>query len=315
MNPDIAIVIVNWNTRDLLHDCLTSVYANRGIDFQVCVVDNASTDGSAEMVEREFPQVHVIRSLRNGGFAYANNLGLRAWSLGECDGSDPPRSISSVPRYALLLNSDTVVPPDAMAQMTAFMETHPEAGVAGPKLVRLDGTLDLACRRGFPTPQASFYKLIGLSRLFPKSSRFGRYNLTYLDPDQLTEVDSVNGAFMLVRAQAIEQAGLLDEAFFFGGEDLDWAYRIKAAGWKIYYNPAVVVQHVKRASYRHNPQARYEFERAMWLFYRKHYQATTPFLLDALICMGLAVRGGLPLVQEMLRRDRVAAPLSPEGIR
>ena len=315
MNPDLAIVIVNWNTRDLLHDCLTSVYANRGVDFQVCVVDNASTDGSAEMVEREFPQAHVIRSLRNGGFAYANNLGLRAWSFGERDGGDVPRSTPAVPRYALLLNSDTVVPPDAMAQMTAFMETHPEAGAAGPKLVRLDGTVDLACRRGFPTPQASFYKLIGLSKLFPKSPRFGRYNLTYLDPDQLTEVDSVNGAFMLVRAQAIEQAGLLDEAFFFGGEDLDWAYRIKAAGWKIYYNPAVVVQHVKRASYRHNPQARYEFERAMWLFYRKHYRATTPFLLDVLICMGLAVRGGLPLVQEMLRRDRVAAPLSPEGVR
>jgi len=315
MNPDLAIVIVNWNTRDLLRDCLTSVYANRGVDFQVCVVDNASTDGSAEMVEREFPQAHVIRSLRNGGFAYANNLGLRAWSLGERGGDAPSRSTSSVPRYALLLNSDTIVPPDAMTQMTAFMENHPEAGAAGPKLVRPDGKLDLACRRGFPTPQASFYKLVGLSRLFPKSPRFGRYNLTYLDPDQLTEVDSVNGAFMLVRAQAIEQAGLLDEAFFFGGEDLDWAYRIKAAGWKIFYNPAVVVQHVKRASYRHNPQARYEFERAMWLFYRKHYRATTPLLLDALICVGLAMRGGLPLVQEMMRRDRVAAPLSPEGVR
>ena len=308
MNPDLAIVIVSWNTRDLLHDCLTSVYANRGVDFQVCVVDNASTDGSAEMVEREFPQAHIIRSLRNGGFAYANNMGLTTWGLGECDGG-------GAPRYALLLNSDTVVPPDAMVQMVAFMETHPEAGAAGPKLVRLDGTLDLACRRGFPTPQASFYKLFGLSKLFPRNSRFGRYNLTYLDPDQLTEVDSVNGAFMLVRAQAIEQAGLLDEAFFFGGEDLDWAYRIKAAGWKIYYNPVVVVQHIKRASYRHNPQAHYEFERAMWLFYRKHYRATTPFLLDVLICMGLAVRGGLPLVQEMLRRDRVAAPLSPEGAR
>jgi N-acetylglucosaminyl-diphospho-decaprenol L-rhamnosyltransferase len=315
MNPDLAIIIVNWNTRDLLRDCLTSVYANRGADLQVCVVDNASTDCSVEMVEREFPQTHVIRSLRNGGFAYANNLGLRAWGFGERGGGNPPRPTSWVPRFALLLNSDTIVPPDGLAQMLAFMDSHPEAGAAGPKLVRLDGTLDLACRRGFPTPQASFYKLIGLSKLFPKSPRFGRYNLTYLDPDQLTEVDSVNGAFMLVRAQAIEQAGLLDEAFFFGGEDLDWAYRIKAAGWKIYYNPAVVVQHVKRASYRHNPQARYEFERAMWLFYRKHYQATTPFLLDALICMGLAVRGGLPLVQEMLRRDRAAASLSPEGVR
>ena len=308
--PDLAIVIVNWNTRDLLHDCLTSVYANRGIDFQVCVVDNASTDGSPEMVEREFPQAHVIRSLRNGGFAYANNLGLTTWSFGGA-----PHSTLPIPRYALLLNSDTVVPPDAMAQMVAFMGAYPEAGAAGPKLVRLDGTLDLACRRGFPTPQASFYKLFGLSKLFPQSARFGRYNLTYLDPDQLTEVDSVNGAFMLVRAQAIEQAGLLDEAFFFGGEDLDWAYRIKAAGWKVYYNPAVVVQHVKRASYRHNPQAQYEFERAMWLFYRKHYRATTPRWLDALICIAMAVRGGLPLVREMLQRDRVAAPLSPEGVR
>ena len=307
--PDLAIVIVNWNTRDLLHDCLTSVYANRGIDFQVCVVDNASTDGSPEMVEREFPQAHVIRSLRNGGFAYANNLGLTTWNF------RAPHSTLPIPRYALLLNSDTVVPPDAMAQMVAFMEAHPEAGAAGPKLVRLDETLDLACRRGFPTPQASFYKLFGLSKLFSQSARFGRYNLTYLDPDQLTEVDSVNGAFMLVRAQAIEQAGLLDEAFFFGGEDLDWAFRIKAAGWKVYYNPAVVVRHVKRASYRHNPQARYEFERAMWLFYRKHYRATTPRWLDALICIAMAVRGGLPLVREMLRRDRVAEPLSPEGVR
>jgi N-acetylglucosaminyl-diphospho-decaprenol L-rhamnosyltransferase len=313
--PDLAIIIVNWNTRDLLHDCLTSVYANRGVDFQVCVVDNASTDGSPEMVEREFPQAHVIRSLRNGGFAYANNLGLTTWNLGERDSGGAPPSTLPIPRYALLLNSDTVVPPDAMVQMVAFMEAHPEAGAAGPKLVRLDGTLDLACRRGFPTPQASFYKLIGLSKLFPKSPRFGRYNLTYLDPDQLTEVDSVNGAFMLVRAQAIEQAGLLDEAFFFGGEDLDWAYRIKTAGWKVYYNPAVVVQHVKRASYRHNPQAHYEFERAMWLFYCKHYRATTPRWQDALICMALAVRGGLPLVREMVRRDRVAEPLSPEGVR
>jgi GT2 family glycosyltransferase len=149
-----------------------------------------------------------------------------------------------------------------------------------------------------------------LSKLFPRSPRFGRYNLTHLDPDQLTEVDSVNGAFMMIRAQTIEQVGLLDESFFFGGEDLDWAYRIKAAGWKVYYNPAVVVQHVKRASFRKNPQAAYEFERAMWLFYRKHYQATTPRWLDALICLGLAVRGGMPLAREMLSK-----PGASEGAR
>ena len=294
---DLAMVIVNWNTRDLLRDCLTSVYANRGVTFQVCVVDNASTDSSPEMVEREFPQVRLIRNPRNSGFAHANNLGLRMWSFGEPGNPDTPR-------YALLLNSDTVTPPDVLAQMVAFLDTHPEAGVVGPRLVRLDGSLDLACRRSFPTPAVSFYHFLGLSKLFPASPRFGRYNLTYLDPDQLTEVDSVNGAFMLVRAQAIEQAGLLDEDFFFGGEDLDWAYRIKAAGWKVYYNPLAVVQHVKRASFRKNPQAAFEFERAMWLFYRKHYQATTPRLLNTLICAALVVRGGMPLVREMMRSSK-----------
>ena len=299
---DLAIVVVNWNTRDLLHDCLTSVYANRGLESKVCVVDNASSDGSSEMVEREFPQTHLIRNFHNTGFAHANNLGLRSLGLGESAGEDL--------RYALLLNSDTVVPPDGLATMVAFMEAHPEAGAVGPKLVRLDGSIDLACRRSFPTPAVSFYRLLGLSKLFPRSPRFGRYNLTHLDPDQLTEVDSVNGAFMMIRAQTIEQVGLLDESFFFGGEDLDWAYRIKAAGWKVYYNPAVVVQHVKRASYRHNPQAAYEFERAMWLFYRKHYQATTPRWLDALICLGLALRGGMPLAREMLSKTE-----SSEGAR
>jgi GT2 family glycosyltransferase len=300
--PDLAIVIVNWNTRDLLRDCLTSVYANRGLTFQVCVVDNASTDGSAEMVEREFPQTHLIRNVRNTGFAHANNLGLRAWGFGD-RGANGDSSLSTLntPRYALLLNSDTVTPPDALAQMAAFLDAHPKAGAAGPKLVRLDGSLDLACRRSFPTPENSFYHFVGLSKLFPQSPRFGRYDLTYLDPDQVAEVDSVNGAFMMVRAQAIEQAGFLDEDFFFGGEDLDWAFRIKAAGWKIYYNPAIVVQHVKRASYRNNPQAAFEFERAMWLFYRKHYRRSTPRLLDALICAGLALRGGMPLVREMQR--------------
>ncbi len=292
--PDLAIVILNWNTCDLLRDCLASVYANRGLTFQACVVDNASTDGSPEMVEREFPQARLIRNARNTGFAHGNNLGLRSFGYGEGQST-------ALPRYVLLLNSDTVSPSDAFAQMIAFADAHPEAGAVGPKLVRFDGSLDLACRRSFPTPESSLYHFLGLSRLFPRHLRFGRYNLTYLDPDQVAEVDSVNGAFMLIRAQAIQQVGLLDEDFFFGGEDLDWAYRIKESGWKVYYNPQVVVRHVKRASFRKNPQAAYEFERAMWLFYRKHYQAATPRMLDALICLGLALRGGMPLVREMRR--------------
>jgi GT2 family glycosyltransferase len=177
--------------------------------------------------------------------------------------------------------------------MLDFMAKHPDAGAAGPKLVRPNGSLDLACRRSFPTPEISFYRMIGLSQLFPHSRRFGRYNLTYLDPNQVTEVDSVVGAFMLVRGEAIQQAGLMDESFFMYGEDLDWAYRIKAAGWKIYYNPTVTVLHVKKASTRQNPRAQVEFYRAMDIFYRKHFAAQTPWWLHYLIVSAVSLRSKL----------------------
>jgi hypothetical protein len=171
--------------------------------------------------------------------------------------------------------------------MITFMETHPEAGAAGPKLVRPDGSLDLACRRAFPTPEVSFYRMLGLSKLFPGSRLFGRYNMTFADPDELIEVDSVVGAFMLVRREAIAQAGLLDESYFMYGEDLDWAYQIKANGWKIYYNPAVTVIHVKRAASRHSPKAQMEFYRAMDIFYRKFYADSTPLWLHSLVVAGI----------------------------
>jgi hypothetical protein len=279
---------------------LASIYESKG-DFscQVCVVDNCSQDDSAAMVRQEFPQAQLIASPVNRGYAYANNLGLRAFGFAQ-DASDEGAS-SPVPRYALLLNADTLLPPSALQDMLHFMEEHPEAGAAGPRLVREDGSLDLACRRGFPTAKAFFYRMMGLSKLFPRSPRFGRYNLTYLDPDELTEVDSVVGAFMLVRAEAIQQVGLLDEDFFLYGEDLDWAYRIRKAGWKIYYNPQVTVLHVKAASTRHSRRARYEFYRAMDIFYRKHYAATTPFWLHWLIIAGIVLQGSLAMLGEFLK--------------
>ncbi len=273
---DVGIVIVNYNTRELLRRCLETVFASEGVTFRVCVVDNASFDGSAAMVSRHFPQVALIANRENVGYPAANNQGLRRLGIRRGGGDE-------VPRYALLLNPDTELPSDALARVVAFADAHPDVGVVGPKLVRPDGSLDLACRRSFPTPEVSFYRMTGLSRLFPRSPRFGRYNLTYLDPDQTVEVDSVVGAFMLVRREAIRQVGLLDESFFMYGEDLDWAYRIKQAGWKVYYYPEVTVLHVKRASSRLNPRARVEFWRAMEIFYRKHYAAQTPRLLHYLI--------------------------------
>ncbi len=265
---DLGIVIVNYNTRDLLRRCLETVFASEGVSFRLCVVDNASTDGSAAMVARDFPQAHLIANKENLGYPAANNQGLRAMGF--------ERGQRGEARYALLLNPDTELPPDALAKMTAFLDAHPEAGIAGPRLVRPDGSLDLACRRAFPSPEVSFYRLTGLSRLFPRSRRFGRYNLTYLPEDETAEVDSVVGAYMQVRAEAIEQVGLLDESFFMYGEDLDWAFRVKAAGWKVYYYPEVTVLHVKRASSRRSGRAQVEFWRAMEVFYRKHYEAQTP---------------------------------------
>jgi len=298
--PDLLIVIVNYNTCDLLRDCLASIYESRGdFSYRVCVIDNSSSDNSVAMVRQEFPQVQLIASPINGGYAYANNLGLMAFGFQDSPLARHPSSL--VPRYALLLNADTLLPPSALQEMIDFMDAHPEAGAAGPRLVREDGSLDLACRRSFPSPSAFFYRMLGLSKLFPKSRRFGRYNLTYLDPDELTEVDSVVGAFMMVRAEAIHQVGLLDESFFLYGEDLDWAYRIRKAGWKIYYNPQVTVLHVKAASTRHSLRARYEFYRAMHVFYRKHYAATTPFWLHWLIITGIILQGSLAMLGEILK--------------
>jgi GT2 family glycosyltransferase len=299
MMLDFGIVIASYNTCDLLQACLCSVYDSQGdFTFQVCVVDNASFDGSADMVATEFPQVRLIANTENVGYPSANNQGLEAFGFAQASSLN-----SSTPRFALLLNPDTELPPDALAQMLGFMAKHSDAGIAGPKLVLLDGSLDKACRRSFPTPEVSLYRFAGLSRLFPRSRRFGRYNLTYLDPDQISEVDSVVGAFMMVRAEAIAQVGLMDEQFFMYGEDLDWAYRIKAAGWKVYYNPAVTVLHVKRAASRNSSRAQVEFYRAMDIFYRKHYADQTPWWIHVFIVGVIWLRQRF----EQLRVDSMSA--------
>lgn len=296
---DLGIVIVSWNTRDLLRDCLKSVQASEGVTTRVIVVDNASADGSADMARQEFPDVTVIANTDNLGFPAANNQGLRVLGFEQGCGDD-------VPRYALALNPDTVLPPDALRDMVAYMDADERIGAAGPKLVMLDGQLDMACRRSFPTPEISFYRMVGLSSLFPHSRRFGRYNMTYLDPDIETEVDSVVGAFMMVRRAAIQRVGLFDDVFFMYGEDLDWAYRIKQAGWIVMYNPRVTVLHIKRAASRQSKRAQREFYRAMLIFYRKHYRATTTWWLHSLIMMGLAVKGGRPIWRDI----RLSKPLA-----
>jgi len=301
---DLGIVIVNYNTRDLLRDCLRSLpEAGRGLACRTIVVDNLSSDGSAGMVAAEFPDVTVLEPGRNGGYAFANNIGLREMGFGV--GAEAP------PRYALLLNPDTVVPPEGLTRIVAFMDANPDVGVAGPKLVRPDGSLDRACRRSFPTPEVSFYRMTGLSRLFPHSRRFGRYNLTYLDVDEQADVDAVVGAFMLMRGKALERAGLLDEAFFMYGEDLDLCYRIKALGWRVVYNPSVVVLHVKGAASRQASRRSINaFYDAMHIFHNKHYRAQSAFLVNGLVHLGIGTMRAVALTGDRLRptgRKRVAS--------
>ena len=285
--PTLSIVIVSYNTRELLRDCLRSVQASV-LDgaYEVFVVDNGSRDGSLEMVVAEFPQVVCLAETGEGGYAAANNLALR-----RCRGA-----------YRLLLNPDTELPSDALATMLAFMDSHPRVGIAGPKLVKRNGRLDLACRRSFPTPTNAIYHFLRLPRLFPTNPTFGAYNLTFRDPDRSYEVDSVCGAFMLLRATMLGEIGLLDETYWMYGEDLDLAFRAKRRGWQVYYNADVEVKHYKgESSKQRSLKCTYEFFRAMHVFYRKHYAPQRPAVVNALVTAGIALLGTASLVADRVR--------------
>ena len=295
---DLVIVIVNYNTRDELDNCLRSIPSGAGsISSRVIVVDNHSSDGSPAMVHSNHPWVKdVIVTPGNGGYAYANNIGLRTAGLADSQAAEPAA------RYYLLLNPDTILPANALQQMVALMDANPDVGVAGPKLVRQDGSLDKACRRSFPSPTVSLYHFSGLGKLFPSSAVFAKYNLSYLDPDQETEVDAVVGAFMMMRADALQQVGLLDEAFFMYGEDIDLCFRAKQRGWRVIYYPQVTVQHIKGAASRKaSARATRAFYEAMRIFHHKHYRSSTPVVVNALVEIGITLMQARALLRNKLQ--------------
>ncbi|MFN3595811.1 MAG: glycosyltransferase family 2 protein, partial [Rubricoccaceae bacterium] len=277
---DVSVVIVTYNVREFLEQALESVeQASSGLSVETFVVDNDSADGSADMVRARFPDVRLIANETNVGFATANNQALRL----------------ARGRYALVLNPDTLLQEDTLRSLVAFMDAHPEAGAAGCRILNPDGTFAPESRRAFPTPSTAFYRITGLSKLFPRSPRFGRYNLTYLPQDAVCEVDALSGSCMMVRREAIlgpdkatgtkatgttpeagletarGAAGLLDEGFFMYGEDLDWCYRIQQAGWRIYYTPDTQIVHYKGESTKKG-DLRYVllFYGAMLRFVEKH---------------------------------------------
>ena len=291
--PLVSVVIVSFNVRDYLLQALSSLYADTSIPFEVIVVDNASTDGSAETVELRFPQVTVVRHDTNEGFGKANNTGFSR-SRGD---------------FVLLLNPDVVVDPGCLKILSDFLLATPAAGAAGPRLRRPDGRLDLAARRGFPTPAAAFYRLVLLSRIFRKSPRFNRYNMGAFDEREVHEIDAGTAACLMLRRAAIDKVGLFDPEFFMYGEDLDLCYRLKAGGWKIFYVPGAGALHVKGASSRQaSASMLYEFHRAMWRFHRKHYAAGLPAPVNGLVWSAIWARWALLRARQRFSADPKVSP-------
>lgn len=287
---DLSIIIVSYNTCQLTLETIESVYAsNTTYSYEIIVVDNQSSDHSVEMVRSRFPRVNVIESGSNAGYSKANNIGIK----------------QAAGRYVLLLNSDTVVMPDTLEVMLRFMDDHPQVGASGCKVVLADGSLDKTCKRGFPTPAASFYYAFGFAKRFPHNPRFTGYQMSHLDPDEEYPIDCLVGAFMMVRREAVEQVGLLDEEFFMYGEDIDWCYRIKQAGWINYYYPRTHIIHYKGASSRKKPfKIIYEFHRAMILFYRKHYRKHYSLPVTAAVYGGIAVKFAAALTANQFKQLR-----------
>jgi len=229
---DVSVIIVNWNTREILRQCLRSVFAEtQDIGFEVIVIDNASSDNSVEMVRGEFPGVRLIANTKNVGFAAGNNQGM---------------AIASG-RYLLLLNSDTIVLDRAIQTTVAFADAHPDTAVVGCRVLNPDRTLQNTCFM-FPSVLNWFLFSTYLYKLFPRSRFFGREQMTWWLREDAREVDVVTGCFMLVRGSAITQVGMMDDGFFMYAEETDWCYRFKCRGWKSRFTPDALIIHIGGAS-------------------------------------------------------------------
>ena len=294
MMMKLSVVIVNYNVEHFLEQCLYSVRrAMQGIEGEVFVVDNNSVDGSLKMLAAKFPEVIVIANKDNVGFAKANNQAIRI-SKGE---------------YVLLLNPDTVVEDDTFSKCVAFMDSHPDAGGLGVKMVDGKGQFLPESKRGLPTPMTAFYKIFGLSKLFPHSKRFSKYHLGYLPENEVNEVDILAGAYMLMRRETLDKCGLLDETFFMYGEDIDLSYRITLAGYKNYYFPETRIIHYKGESTK-KTSVNYVlvFYKAMEIFAKKHFGQKRARLFSFFINFAIYFRAFLALMSQFL--GKIYMPLT-----
>jgi O-antigen biosynthesis protein len=287
--PKIAVIIVNYNVAFFLEQCLNSVAkAMESEPAEVWVVDNNSVDGSVEMVAQKFPWVKLIANKDNRGFSRANN---QAMELSQCS-------------YQLLLNPDTVIEEDTLKKVVDYMDAHPDAGGLGVRMVDGKGKFLPESKRGLPTPAVAFYKIFGISRLFPRSKRFGRYHLGYLSEFETNDIEILSGAFMLMRKEALDKVGLLDEDFFMYGEDIDLSWRIIKGGYRNVYFPETRIIHYKGESTKKSSvNYVFVFYRAMVIFARKHFSQKNARLFSFLINTAIYFRAGLAIAARFVRRS------------
>ncbi|MDE2126866.1 MAG: glycosyltransferase family 2 protein [Armatimonadetes bacterium] len=273
---DVSIVILSWNTRDLLASCLRSIAADpQAPPHELIVVDNASEDGSREMVREQFPNVRLLVNPVNLGFGAGNNTAIPV-ALG---------------RYVLFLNSDTLVHAGALAGLIAYADARPVVGIVGPKLLNDDGSLQYSCRR-YPTLGAGFFRNTPLGRLFPNNRFASDYLMQNWPHQEAMDVDWVSGAALMIRREVLDETKGFDEEFYFYCEDLELCWRVNHSGrWKVSYYPHSVVTHsIGRSSDKAPTRMTWEFHRSQYLFYRKHYRATTLFFARPLIPLGIVLR-------------------------
>ncbi len=254
--PLVSALVVSYNAKDQLLQCLRAFFASADMPVEAVGVDNDSSDGSAAAATNEFPQATVLVQPKNLGYGRAANIGLE-----RCQG-----------RFVLLLDTDVTVDSQCVGRLADFLLTRQDAGAVGPRVLLPNGRLDPDARRAFPMPSTMFYRTVGLSRLFPKSPRFGRYNMRYVPETEVHEIDAGTGACLMLRMNALDRVGFFDPRYFMFGEDIDLCYRLKLGGWKVFYLPtASAVHHVEPASRAEARRRVYERHRAEWAYHSKHH--------------------------------------------
>jgi GT2 family glycosyltransferase len=286
-NVLISVIVVNYKVPLSLRQSLRSLRESENVNaIEVIVVDNASEDGSAAAICAEFPEVKWIQLKTNIGFGKACNVGAR----------------NAAGEYLLFLNPDTIVSHRTLSMACAFMQERADVGMLGPKILNPDGTLQPGCRRGFPTPESAMFHFFGLSRLFPKSLRFGHYHLTWLDPDESSEVDAISGSFMFMRRTLFEKLGGFDERFFMYGEDIDLCRRVHEAGFKVWYFPPIQIIHLKgRSSARRFWHSRIAFYEAMIIYSRKYRHLHNKFFPNWLVYVGILLQAVIGIGSRVFR--------------